>query len=250
MNSEIIKNRLSELAKRAYEKQIYTYTDFLAMDEISVFLSMKKQIGYVPYTLFGGTCGCERQIVRFGSEELCGYGEDMPIKIVKAEPVNAKFAEKLTHRDFLGALLALGIDRQAVGDIIIKDSTAYIFCLENMAGYIAENFKQVRRTNITCSFAEGLPEDAALQLKEVTVQVSSERIDAVIAHVWHLSRGVSAELFGKELVYVNSALCLNSGKKPNEGDIISVRRMGRFIYNGVIGTTKKGKLNVSVSVYI
>lgn len=249
MNQEQLRNRFAELAERTYEKQIYTFTDFLSMDEISVFLGMRRQLAHVPYALFGGMENCERQVLRFGSADLCGYEEDFPICCLKAQPLNAKFAEKLTHRDFLGALIGLGIDRSALGDILVKEDCAYLFCLENMAEYLTEHYTQVRHTSISCTPAESIPEDALPKLREVTVQVSSERLDAVIAHVWHLSRGTCTELFSRERVFVNSALCLNSSKKPADGDIISLRGTGRFRYNGVLGNTKKGKLNVSVSLY-
>lgn len=249
MNKELLQKRLAELAERAYEKQIYTFTDFLSMDEISAFHSMKRQLSFVPYRLFGGMEGCERQVLCFGSAELCGYEAEMPIRCLKAAPINPKFAEKLSHRDFLGALIGLGIDRSALGDIILKDNTAYFFCLENMAEYLTEHFSQVRRTNISCETADRVPADALPALREITVQVSSERMDAIIAHVWHLSRGASAELFSKERVYINSALCLSSSHKPSPGDIISLRGTGRFVYGGVVGTSKKGKLNVNISLY-
>ena len=249
MNKDLLTKRFTELAERAYEKQIYTFTDFLSMDEISVFHNMKRSLSFVPYRLFGGMENCERQVLCFGSAELCGYDAEMPIRCLKVAPLSPKFAEKLTHRDFLGALIGLGIDRSALGDIIIKDNTAYLFCLENMAEYLTEHYTQVRRTSVSCTPADCIPEDVLPTLREVTVQVSSERIDAVIAHVWHLSRGASAELFSKERVYVNSALCLSSSHKPGEGDIISVRGTGRFRYDGVAGTTKKGKLNVVISLY-
>ncbi|MBQ4061446.1 MAG: hypothetical protein IJD14_01150 [Christensenellaceae bacterium] len=249
MNNDLIKKRFSELAERAFEKQIYTYTDFLSMDEISVFLSMRNKLSHVPYTLSGGMKNAERQILCFGSKELCGYEHQMPISILKAEPLNKKFSQKLSHRDFLGALTGLGIDRSALGDIIVNDNTAYIFCLENMSEFLTQNFSQVKHTNICCSITDELPKDVLVSLKDITVQVSSLRTDALIAHVFHLSRGTSSRLFQNELVYINSVLCQNPSRKPEEGDIISVRRMGRFIFNSVTGTTKKGKLNVSVSLY-
>ena len=249
MNQEQLRKRFAELAERAYEKQIYTHTDVLSMDEVSLFLSMRRQFSHVPHTLFGGMENCERQVLRFGSAELCGYDQAMPIRCLKAAPLNPKFAEKLAHRDFLGSLIGLGIDRSALGDIIVKDNCAYIFCLENMTEYLCENYTQVRRTSISCTLTEEIPADVLPKLREITIQVSSERLDAVIAHVWHLSRGACTELFSKERVYVNSALCLSSSHTPKEGDIVSLRGTGRFRYNGVLGNTKKGKLNVSVSLY-
>jgi len=249
LDTELLKKRFLELAERSYEKGIYTSTDFLSMDEVAVFAAVKKLIGHVPYTLFGGTDGCERQMLRFGSPDLCGYDEAMPIRCLKAVPRSQKFAEKLTHRDFLGALLGLGIDRSAIGDIIVKENAAYIFCTEGMAVYLAENYKEVRHTPILCSISAEVPPDAQPTLRDCIIQVASERFDAIVAHVWHLSRGASAELFERELVFVNGAICNSASRKPNDGDIVSVRRVGRFRYNGAVGTSKKGKLNVSVSLY-
>ena len=82
--------------------------------------------------LFGGAAGAERVMIRFGDEESLGYEQPFPIAIIKAEPVSPKFAEKLTHRDFLGAILNLGIERSTVGDIIVRESTAYFFVKEDI----------------------------------------------------------------------------------------------------------------------
>lgn len=249
MNRDLLKNRFLELAERSYRKQIYTHTDFLSLEEQSVFYEIRKQISHVPYLLYGGTESAERKLLRFGSPDLCGYDAEMPIRCLLAAPRNPKFSETLSHRDFLGSLIGLGIDRSAVGDLFVKDNAAYLFCLENIAEYLAENYTQVRHTAISCTPVSALPEAMLPVLEKTTVQVSSERLDAVIAHVWHLSRSTGTELFTHERVYVNSALCTNPSRKPAEGDIVSVRGMGRFLYHGVIGLSKKGKSNLSVSLF-
>ncbi|MBQ9942303.1 MAG: hypothetical protein IJP03_04770 [Christensenellaceae bacterium] len=249
MADELLRKRLLELARRAYDKGIYTYTDFLSMAEIAEFRAVERQIAHVPRALQGGAEGCERQMVCFGSEELCGYSELPPICCLEARPLNQKFADKLTHRDFLGSLMGLGIKRQAVGDIVVRENMAYIFCLANMADYICQNLVQVRRTGISCHVADSLPTGPLFTLKEVSVQVSSERLDAVIAHVWHLSRGDAAGLFAQEKVFVNGAQCISSSHKPAEGDVVSVRGLGRFAYGGVAGVSRKGKLNVRIQLY-
>ena len=80
-----------------------------------------------------GTEGCERQMLRFGSEETLGYEEAFPISCVVIRPSAPKFAEELTHRDFLGALMNLGIERDVLGDIIVRDAVGYVFCEDAMA---------------------------------------------------------------------------------------------------------------------
>lgn len=78
------------------------------------------------YATFGGYDGAERAVAAFGNG--CQYAE-FPVKIIKAEPLSQKFADKLSHRDFLGSLMGLGIKRNVLGDIVIKENTGYIFAL-------------------------------------------------------------------------------------------------------------------------
>ena len=107
---ELLKKRFIELANRAYNSGVYTFTDFLGLAEQSAFSEIKKELRGIPYTAFGGAVGAERVMIRFGSEEVCSYEQPFPISVVKIEPSSQKFADKLTHRDFLGSILNLGIE--------------------------------------------------------------------------------------------------------------------------------------------
>ena len=75
-------------------------------------------------------------MLRFGSEETLGYEEAFPISCVVIRPSAPKFAEELTHRDFLGALMNLGIERDVLGDIIVRGAVGYVFCEDAMADYL------------------------------------------------------------------------------------------------------------------
>ncbi len=99
------------------------------------------------YATFGGYDGAERAVAAFGNG--CQYAE-FPVKIIKAEPLSQKFADKLSHRDFLGSLMGLGIKRNVLGDIVIKENTGYIFCLDSIADYIVQNLDKVRHTGVKC----------------------------------------------------------------------------------------------------
>ena len=108
MNEEqVLIARLQDLAKRAYRQNIYTYTGFLTPAELAVVYEKQADFSFVGMTCFGGTPECERQMVQFGSEELFGYAGVFPISIILVEPLLDKFAEDLSHRDFLGALMNL-----------------------------------------------------------------------------------------------------------------------------------------------
>jgi RNA-binding protein YlmH len=244
------KKRFLELGRKSYNSGIYTFTDFLGLGEQSAFHEIERDIVGIPYTAFGGNEGCERVMIRFGSEDICGYEMPFPISIVLCQPLSDKFAEKLSHRDFLGAILNLGIDRSVLGDIAIVDNRAYIFVKEGMAEFVADSLTKVRKTSVKCNIVDSAPEGTLYNTKEIRVQAVGERIDALVAKVFSISRDDSATLFSRGLVFISGKCCESTSHKLKEGDIDSVRGYGRFIYRGVEGHTKKGKLNTLIEPYV
>ncbi len=240
---EFTEKRFEELAKRADERCYTTYTEFLNMEEQSELLSLRLE---VPFKLYGGYDGAERRIAAFGYD--C-ESAPFPITYIKIEPSAKKFADKLTHRDFLGSLMGLGLKREVLGDILIHDSTGYLMCLDSVAEYIAGNLDKVRHTSVKCTVVNELPGDVQSEPEEQQKIVASLRIDVLAAAVYNLSRSAVKELFTQRKVFVNSRLCENFSLVPKEGDIISVRGKGRFKLGEVLGKTKKNRVIVLFYVY-
>jgi RNA-binding protein YlmH len=249
-DTELLKKRFIELARKADNSGYFTFTDFLGLAEQSAFSEIKKELRGIKYEVFGGAEGAERVIVRFGSEDELGYSMPYPISIIKVEPASQKFAEKLTHRDFLGAILNLGIERDTLGDIVIIDNVGYIFALDDIANYIADSLIRIRRTDVNATIVADLPEGELYRTERKMIQISSERLDAVVAKVFSLSRDDAQSLFKKRLVYANGKEIDSSSYTPKENEKISVRGHGRFIYIGTQSLSKKGKLNVAIDLYI
>ncbi len=248
--SEILKGRFVELAKKSHGSGVFLFTDFLGLAEQALFESVKRDIGWVRYDTFGGADGAERIMIRFGDpEELC-YEVPFPISTLYIEPISAKFAEPLTHRDFLGAILNLGIERSVIGDIIVRGSAAYVFAREDIARYIASELIRVRRTDVKVSICEHLPEGELYKTEQKHIQIQSERLDAVIARVYNLSREDAQRLFAKGLVFASGREISSVSYTPKENEIFSVRGYGRFIYRGFESNTRKGKLNVIIENFI
>ena len=252
MNAEetLFMKRLTELANKAYSNSQYLFTSFLSMSELDLYYQIEREISYVPVTMFGGTKDCERVMLRFGSEELCGYEEPFPISCIEIAPIIEKFGEQLSHRDYLGALMNLGIERSTLGDIIIIEKTAYLFCTEKMAPYIIDNLDQVRHTHVRCKIAENVPESTITKIERKNCLVSSARADSVIAKLYNMSRSQGVELFRGKKVFINGRLNENNSVTLKTGDRVSVRGHGKFIYQGTAYETKKGKLSVEVDVYV
>ncbi len=244
-----LKKRILELGRKSYEHNIYTYTGFLGMAEQDVFYGMLPELGGAAYGLYGGRQDCERQMLRFGSEDVLGYGEDFPIVCLSVRPLVEKFADDVTHRDFLGAVMNLGIDRSTVGDILLEGKSAYLFCTDKIAPYLTEHLDRVKHTKVICKEADAVEEIPVKEPEEIRFTVASERADGIIAKVYRLSRNQSLALFRERKIYVNGRLNENNSYSMKDGDMVSVRGYGRFVYHGPDHETKKGKWSVSAGVY-
>jgi len=244
----IFLNHLKDLSTKSEMNYRYTFTHFLSLDEQSTLKSIDREL--YSFTLFGGANGCERVVARFGSPDDFGYEEDFPISVIKIEPKLKKFSDELSHRDFLGAMMNLGIERKFLGDIIVNDNVAYVFVLNKMAEYIKENLTKVKHTAISLKIVENVPEDRLFSTESTSIPVSSLRLDCLIAGVYNLSRSQVVELFSAQKVFINGRLIENISHIPKEEDIISVRGFGRFIFSSVGGLSKKGRTYVTLEKFI
>lgn len=249
MEDEVkLKKRFLELADRSYRSDKFIFTDFLSMAEVSLLYSLEREIGPKNMTLFGGIEDAERCVARFGNPDSFGYTEEFPILCIKVEPLMQKFSDDLSHRDILGSIMGLGIERSNLGDILINDNRAYVFCLERMAAYVIDNLSKVRHTSVKCSLTEEVPSNTADGM-EMNVQAHGERIDGLVSKIYGLSRSKSIDLFRQQKVFVNGRVCENNSYNLKKNDMVSVRGSGRFKFLGIIGTTRKGNLTISIIKY-
>ena len=238
--------RFDELSQRANERGYTVFSDFLGLSEISELSVMRFS---APVTLWGGYEEAERCVACFGDRDYFNDNSDYPIKCILIQPVNQKFADLLSHRDFLGSLMGLGIRREVLGDIIINENCGYLFCLDTIADYIIENLTQVRHTTVKCEITEKIPADVLPQPENREIIVSSERLDVIVSAIYKMSRSQVLPIFHTEKVFVNGAIKTSPSATLNIDDKVSVRGFGRFIYKGVLRTTKKDRLVIGVEVF-
>ena len=249
---ELLFKRFLELANRSLDSHYFIFTDFLGLKERDIFQKAMASIHKVRYDSSGGVPGCERIMIRFGDADIIGCSQDFPILCIKISPKSPKYAEKLTHRDYLGSILALGIERCKLGDIIIREGDAYLFAEEGIGSFVCESLEKVRHTDVKCQIisTEELPTGELFKTRTVRIQANGERIDAVIAKVFSLSRDDSSVLFQKGLVFIDGRECQSPSKIPKAGETVSVRGYGRFVYRGYDTLTRKGKKNIEVELFV
>ncbi len=244
-----LKSRFHDLARKSFQQNTYTYTGFLGLGEQDLFWQEEQNLRYAGYRFWGGSENCDRLMLRFGSTEDLGYDEPFGIVCVHIAPLLEKFSDDFSHRDFLGALMNLGIDRSTLGDIRVGHKEAYLFCLESIAQFVCENLEQVKHTHVRCRIVEQSAEVPQDEPEILTLQVASIRIDAVIAKVYNKSRNDVLALFRTGKVYVGGRLCENNSRMLKEQETVNVRGFGKFVFLGVKGETKKGKLSIQAAVY-
>lgn len=244
-----LQRRLKDLADKSFRQNIYTFTGFLGLAQLEVYYRMEKELFFAHPALFGGNEGTERQMIRFGDSEEFGYEEEYPITCLHIRPLLARFAEKLSHRDFLGALMNLGLERSCIGDIRVGDKEGFLYCQSSMAEYICDNLTQIKHTHVKCEMAEQM---GTIESDEPLIQsilVSSLRLDACIARLYNISRNESLTLFHTGKVFVDGRLTENNSRILKEKETVNVRGYGKFIYKGIRYESKKGKLCLEVAVY-
>ncbi len=248
MDDALTEKRLREMAERSWSRGIPCYTDFLDLSEQTVLKRIRSGLPQPDIQLFGGAAGCERVMAGFGVSEEDREG--FPIACLNICPTGIRFASDIGHRDVLGSLMSLGFDRSLLGDIVLREKEAWVFCTERIAGFICDSLTAVRRSAVKVTRVEAPPPGELFQIRRETVQVTSERMDALVAHVFSLSRGSAQSLFSAGKVFLDGAECLRPDAAPREGQIVSVRGMGRFRYLGPESRSKKGKWNTAIERFV
>lgn len=244
---ELVKKRLLDLSRQADNRQFVTFSGFLNLNEQNIYHSLCKEF-FTRTELFGGYDYAERQMVAFIPDALC-YGWNYPICCIEARPLYPKFAEDFNHRDVLGAVMHLGIERNRIGDILCSNKRAYIFCEEGIGTFILENLTQIRHTMMQLSLMKDCSKlSIQPEFEEHEDMVASNRIDAIIARAYHLSRSEAAAYIAADKVFINGK-SVNCNSACESGSIVSVRGKGRFVFETDQILSKKGKLRVRFRMY-
>lgn len=254
-----LEKRFAELSRTAYQREIITYTDFLNLNEQNILHTLPKDMLYTQFISFGGYETAERQMtafipealyLRYGKKDLSPEEIGYPFCAVRICPVNARFSEQLTHRDYLGAVLNLGVERSRTGDIIPDEREAMIFVHNDIAELILNELTRIRHTSVKTERVPLCDIRYVPRYNEIRGTVASVRLDSLLALAFTGSRSKLSGLIEGAKVYVNGRLITSNGYQPEEGDIISVRGMGKFRYDGCTGRSRKNRLTVAVSKYI
>ena len=248
----LLKKRFLDLKRAADNRTIPAFSDFLNSNEISLLHGLQSEFPKGTFRTFGGYEYAERQMAMFLPDAFFYEEEDFPypIAVLEIRPVSKKFAEALNHRDFLGSLMNLGIERSLLGDILVKENEAFLFCCERIASYICDNLFRVKHTQIQVQISNLTEFSFEPEFESVTGSVASLRLDAVLAMVYKKSRSEMNAQITAGLVFVNQRLVQNTSHILKENDVIYFRGYGKFLLDSIGGQSKKGKTYIIVRKFV
>ncbi|MEE0059481.1 MAG: YlmH/Sll1252 family protein, partial [Acutalibacteraceae bacterium] len=157
---------------------------------------------------------------------------------------------KLSHRDFLGSLMGLGLKREAIGDILTGDGYTVIFIKDEIKKYVLSQIQKIGSVGVVTEEWDNYTLPIKNEFENISCTISSARLDNIVSALVGLSREKSATLIKQGLVFVNSVAVDNLSYTIKTGDKISIRGKGKFIVGDFSGLTKKGRLKLTVQKYI
>ncbi len=271
---EQLTRRLLDLSRQSFHRGIITYTDFLNLNEQSILHTLPKDSLYTGYITFGGYGTAERQMAAFlpedalslrgkyrlaftGKQEEAAALEDSnaaffmsEIAVLRILPLHQKYAEELTHRDYLGSIMNLGLERSKIGDILVDGTEARLFIVSSLKDFVKEELVKIRHTSVGVSEEEWQDFHYAPKYEEIKGTVPSIRLDALLSLAFSASRSKLSGLIEAGKVFVNGRLSVTNGVHVKEGDLISVRGMGKFQYIESISVTRKNRIYVMLHKFI
>jgi len=259
---DLLAGHIRDLAGRTAGNDYLTHTAFLTLEEQSFVQRLLRQDAFAgtDRLLTGGYPEADRRVLLFlpsymdsGMAEEAAEDADggiLPFVCLRVRPANARFTDHPGHRDYLGALMHLGVRREMIGDILPGEEEAYLFVMKSIAETVEQELTQVRHTTVEVARVPAAQCSAQIRTQEMRGSIASERIDALLAMVWKLSRSDAQKLIEKELVYAGGSLVTSASYTPREGERISVRGYGKFLYLGCAGSTRKGRLIAQVRYFV
>lgn len=237
---------LAEAVQRSQKPRLSAFLDPFGQE---IAETVAANYGGIHCVFDGGYPGAERARVMYVHADFAGAATAFDIACVAAS-WNGQFA-RLGHRDVLGALMGLGIERDRLGDILLTADTARILCDGRMAQFILANLTQIGAVGVHC-------EEAALssiapkeeRCKEIRATVASLRIDAIAASGYGCSRSRAAADIEADKLRLNWQQVKNASHAIKEGDVISMRGRGRIEVTEIRGQTKKGRTVVVLKRYL
>lgn len=239
--------RLLDLIDRTECRNVLTFSRFLDPGEQKLSRRLLECAGFPKHILSGGYEDAERKVLLLLPdylEEENLDGEALPFTVLHA---GWGRDNKASHRDVLGSLMSLGIERDTVGDILVEKTGCDVILMKDLAPFLRENWESIGRFRIhpeEKGFEELLPPAADEVILKDTV--AAPRLDALVGVGFSMGRSRAAELVRFGRVMKNGRQSLKPDAVLEEGDVITARGFGKLVLEEIGPPSKKGRLRITL----
>lgn len=240
-------SRISSIVQIVNEKNYPKYSYFLDEHQICLAKHTLQELKCKNYDFYGSDKNYQRLMLCVYPDYLDKDNLDWPIKFLRFS-YNKNY--KLSHKDFLGALMSLQIKRELIGDIKVSDGIAEILVHQNCCDFIINNINKVGNVGVLINIVDNLTIDTELKFKDISGTIASFRIDNIVALLTKLSRSKAVEIIKSSRVNINYKEILNPSCVVNFGDVVTIRGYGKYIITDRVNETKKGRYYVTIQKYI
>ena len=252
---KILFSHLLDLMLRSLNRNIVAVSGFLSEAEAIGAEKLLAAAGCQHYLLFGGYPEAERRCAVFltdycDAETVLATPTLAELAFVEAKVSRFDEAQaSFSHRDVLGSLMGIGIERDVIGDIITEGGTAVMVVKSSIAGYLKDNLMKISRYQVEVTVKETCDIKPSRDYIDSSDTVASMRLDAVVAAVFNTSRRTAVDAVSAGLVAVNGTVTVKSDYVVKDGDKISMRGKGKAMIDGTDGVSKKGRLRFRFRLY-
>ena len=253
----LLVSKLLDKIEFVEKKNRIEYTDFLDIHQEGILEKVLKTIQYNNYIVYGGYENAERTMVILYPEKLEtvfteGHFDYNNIVQMLRITLPNEMRGKYSHRDYLGAVVKVGIKREKVGDIIVSLDGADIIVAKEIGAYLKDGLKELTRFSKSIFEIHKIEELNIVppSIEYINIIIPSMRMDSIVSEIVRTSRSKAIELINAERVFINSELATKNAKALKEGDFITVRGKGKFKVSKILNSTKKGNLVVEIEKYV
>lgn len=185
----------------------------------------------------------ERRMISFNNV----YENPFPMKLIKIQ--NTSKFSSLTHRDFLGGILSLGIERNKIGDLLVDNNTCYVPVCEEIENFILYNIDKISKVVCSAEVIDNFEALPKVDFKEEIILVSSLRIDGVVSRITNVSRSKAQTMIDQGQVLINYVKVKDKSYELKGEERITIRGFGKFILGNSIGNSKSGRIKIIIKKY-
>lgn len=254
-DDKILLAQILDKVEMVEKKNKIEYTDFLDLAQIELVQKFINKIKVENYMSYGGFEQAERKMFVFYPEKFNSTVVEKNlsniVQIIRIElPDDLK--GKYTHRDYLGAVIKLGVERKKIGDIIVDNNGADIIVDKDIVKFLVENLGSLTRFSKSTITVENIEDLRAVEIKkeEIEIIVSSMRLDNVISELARCSRNKALEIINTERVFINFECETKKTKQIKPGDMVTIRGKGRFFVKEIAGQTRSGRSVIKIEKFV